>query len=80
MYEHHDFNGWEIEVRETSQFDLIGSEDDEASSVKVNSGCTLKLFENHQSINELASLTADISDFNDTTYQDKVSSVSCSCQ
>ena len=79
MYEHNNFNGWEIEVRETSQFDLIGSEDNEASSVKVNSGCTLNLFDNHQSISNLASLTADISDFDNTSYNDKVSSVSCSC-
>ena len=72
------FNGWEKVVGKTSQLDLSGNENDQASSVRVNSGCTLKLFRHHKNIGLLDSLTADVPSL--SAYDDQVSSLSCTCQ
>ena len=76
VYEHDDFNGWEIAVGETTQLDLTGNEEDELTSVRVRPGCTLNLFENLYNEGLLGSLTSDVSLVN---YNDKVSSLSCTC-
>ena len=76
-YQHSDFNGWEKVVGETSQLDLTGNENDQASSVRVRPSCTLTLFEDHNNVGLLDSLTADVSLL---SYNDQVSSVSCTCQ
>ena len=64
-------------VGETSQLDLTGNENDQASSVRVRPSCTLTLFEDHNNVGLLDSLTADVSLL---SYNDQVSSVSCTCQ
>ena len=65
-------------IQETSMLDLTGNENNEASSVRVHPGCTLKLFNEHNNVGLLDSLTADV-DFL-STYNDQVSSLSCTCQ
>ena len=77
-YEHIDFNGLEKVVGEISQFDLTGYENDEASSVRVNPGCTLKLYKDNNNVGLLYSLTADVLFL--SAYNDQVSSLSCTCQ
>ena len=64
-------------VGETSQLDLTENENDQASSVRVRPSCTLKLFNYHDNVGLLNSLTADVSLL---SYNDQVSSVSCTCQ
>ena len=64
-------------VGETSQLDLTGNENDQASSVRVRPSCTLKLFEDYNNVGLLDSLTADVSLL---SYNDQVSSVSCTCR
>ena len=64
-------------VGETSQLDLTGNENDETSSVRVRPSCTLTLFEDYNNVGLLGSLTADVSLL---SYNDQVSSVSCTCQ
>ena len=76
-YEHSNFNGWEKVIGETSQLDLTGNENNQASSVRVRPSCTLSLFEDHDNVGLLDSLTADVSLL---SYDDQVSSVSCTCQ
>ena len=63
-------------VGETSQLDLT-NENDQTSSVKVRPGCTLTLFEYINSVGQLDSLTTDVSLL---SHNDKVSSLSCTCQ
>ena len=65
-------------VGEISQFDLTGYENDQATSVRVNPGCTLKLFKDHNNVGLLYSLTADVLFL--SAYNDQVSSLSCTCQ
>ena len=77
-YEHTDFNGWEKVVGEISQFDLTGNENNQATSVRVKPGCTLKLFKDHKNVGLLYSLTADVLFL--SAYNDQVSSLSCTCQ
>ena len=72
------YGGWEKVIQETSMLDLTGNENNEASSVRVYPGCTLKLFNEHNNVGLLDSLTADV-DFL-STYNDQVSSLSCTCQ
>ena len=72
------YNGWERVVGEISQFDLTGNENDQASSVKVKPGCTLKLFKDHNNVGLLYSLTADVTFL--SAHNDQVSSLSCTCQ
>ena len=70
--------GWEKVVGEISQFDLTGNKNDQASSVKVKPGCTLKLFKDHDNVGLLYSLTADVPFL--SAHNDQVSSLSCTCQ
>ena len=72
------FNGWEKVVGKTSQLDLSGNENDQASSVRVRPGCTLKLFRDPNNVGLLYSLTTDFDFLSD--YNDQVSSFSCTCQ
>ena len=76
IYEHDDFNGWEKVVGETSQLNLEGNEDDQLTSVRVRPKCTLDLFDNWNNDGLLGSLTSNVSLVN---YNDKVSSLSCTC-
>ena len=76
IYEHDDFNGWEKVVGETSQLNLDGNEDDQLTSVRIRPGCTLDLFDNWNNDGFLGSLTSNVSLVN---YNDKVSSLSCTC-
>ena len=76
IYEHDDFNGWEKVVGETSQLNLDGNEDDQLTSVRIRPGCTLDLFDNWNNFGLLGSLTSNVSLVN---YNDKVSSLSCTC-
>ena len=64
-------------IQETSMLDLTGNENNEVSSVRVHPGCTLYLFDEHNNVGYLDSLTADVSFL---TYNDQVSSLSCGCQ
>ena len=51
---------------------------EETSSVRVRPGCTLKLYKDYYNIGLLDSLTTDNSFL--SKYNDKVSSLSCTCQ
>ena len=64
-------------VGETNQLDLIGNENDQASSVRVRPSCTLKLYKHSNNVGLLDSLTSDVSVL---SYNDQVSSVSCTCR
>ena len=64
-------------VGETSQLDLTGNENDQASSVKVKPSCTLTLFDDYYNVGMLDSLTTDVSLL---SHNDQVSSLSCTCQ
>ena len=55
----------------------LKNENDQTSSVKVRPGCTLTLFEHHNKVGLLYSLTTDVSLL---SHNDKVSSLSCTCQ
>ena len=76
-YQFFDFNGWELVVGETSHFDLNGKYNDDVMSVRVNSGCTLRLYENFNTHALLYSLTAD--DPSLSPYHHHVSSLFCTC-
>ena len=65
-------------IQETSMLDLTGYLDNQLSSVRVHPGCTLKLFNEHNNVGLLDSLTTDVSFLED--YNDQVSSLSCTCQ
>ena len=58
--------------------DLTGNENNEASSVRIHPGYTLKLFKEHNNVGLLDSLTADVWFL--SAYNDQVSSLSCTCQ
>ena len=73
-----DYGGWEKVIPETSMLDLTGNENNEASSVRVYPGCTLKLFNEHNNVGLLDSLIADVSYL--SAYNDQVSSLSCTCR
>ena len=64
-------------IGETSQLDLTGKENDQASSVRVRPSCTLKIFNYHDNVGLLQSITADVDLL---YYNDQVSSLSCTCQ
>ena len=66
-------------VGETSQLDLMGNENNHASSARVRPGCTLKLFENYNNDVLLDTLTADVSLLSNGV-NDEASSLSCTCQ
>ena len=65
-------------IQETSMLDLTGNENNDVSSVRVHPGCTLTLFNEHNNVGLLDSLTAD--DSFRSTYHGQVSSLSCACQ
>ena len=64
-------------IQETNMLNLTGNENNEVSSVRVNPGCTLKLFDEHNNVGLLENHTADASFL--SAYNDRVSSLSCSC-
>ena len=64
-------------VGETSQLDLTGIENDQASSVKVKPSCTLTLFQDNNNVGLVGSFTTDVSLL---SHNDQVSSLSCTCQ
>ena len=70
--------GWEKVIQETSMLDLIGNKNNDVSSVRVHPGCTLKLFNEHNNVGLLDSLTANVTFL--SAYNDRVSSLSCTCQ
>ena len=72
------YSGWEKVIQETSMLDLTGIENNAVSSVRVHPGCTLKLFNEHNNVALLDSLTDDVG-FLDA-YNDQASSLSCTCQ
>ena len=65
-------------IQETSMLDLIGNKNNDVSSVRVHPGCTLKLFNEHNNVGLLDSLTANVTFTK--AYNDQVSSLSCTCQ
>ena len=85
LYEHGAGNkfvsGWEKIVGQGIT-NLIGTKyDDKASSVKVNSGCTLLLYEDKDSSEPVATLTEDLNFKNNGpgNYNDAISFVDCTC-
>ena len=78
LYQIFDFIGWELVVGETGHLDLNGKYNDEVSSARVNSGCTLKLYRSFNTHIRLYTLTADAPSLN--AYDDQVSSLLCYCQ
>ena len=70
--------GWEKVIQETGMLNLIGNENNEVSSILVHPNCTLKLFNEHNNVGLLDSLTADVWFL--SAYNDQVSSLSCTCQ
>ena len=78
IYPHSYHDGWEQVIPETNMLDLIGNDNNVVSSVRVYPGCTLKLFNEHNNVGLLDSLTADVSFL--SAYNDQVSSLSCTCQ
>ena len=77
-YQIFDFIGWELVVGETFHLDLNGKYNDEVSSARVNSGCTLKLYTSFNTHGLLYSLTADAPSL--SANGDQVSSLICYCQ
>ena len=65
-------------IQETSMLDLIGNKNNDVSSVRVHPGCTLKLFNEHNNVGLLDSLTGNVTFL--SAYNDRVSSLSCTCQ
>ena len=65
-------------IQETNMLNLTGNENNEVSSVRVHPGCTLKLFDEHNNVELLGSLNADVSIL--SAYNDQVSSLLCTCQ
>ena len=78
IYRDSGYSGWEKVIQETSMLDLTGNENNQASSVRVYPGCTLKLFNEHNNGGLLYSLTAGVTFL--SAYNDQVSSLSCTCQ
>ena len=72
------YSGWEKVIQETNMLNLTGNENNEVSSVRVNPGCTLQLFDEHNNVGLLENHTADVSFL--SAYNDRVSSLSCTCQ
>jgi len=77
-YQGHNYGGWEIVVGETSQLDLTKHRNNDISSFRVNAGCTLRLFDYYKNIWLLGTWTNDVSSLQ--ANNDKVSSLSCTCQ
>ena len=75
-YEHHYDSGygWEEIINQGSK-NLIHN--DGLSSVRINTGCTLKLYKHNDYVELLDTLTTDV--HFTSAYNDQVSSVSCSC-
>ena len=77
IYEHDDFNGLEKVVGETTLLNMNTIQfDDQLTSVRVRPSCTLDLFDHWNNDGLLGSLTSNVSLVN---YNDKVSSLSCTC-
>ena len=67
-------------VGDTSQLNLPSDENNKISSIRVRHGCTIKLFNHHNYIELLDSLTIDKTSLVTSGHNDKVSSFSCACQ
>ena len=78
IFQHGYYGGWEKVIQETSMLDLTGNKNNEVSSVSVHPSCTLKLFNEHNNVGLLDSLTVDVRFL--SAYNDQVSSLSCTCQ
>ena len=73
-------------IAETSMLDLTGNENNDVTSVRVNPGCQLKLFDHHNNFELLDSFVANIDFSNENTnnaecsgFNDRASSLSCTC-
>ena len=76
LYEDSNFLGWEITIFEGAT-NLGLDHDDLVSSVKINSGCALTLYDHLYQNGFLDTLTTD--DTFIEAYNDQVSSVWCTC-
>ena len=66
-------------IGETNWIDLTNENgNDQTSSVRVRPGCTLKLYKEYYNVGLLDSLTTDNSFLR--SYDNEVSSLSCTCQ
>ena len=79
-YEHGNFKGWEKVAGETSQLNLPSDENNKISSIRVQHGCIIELFNHHNSVELLDTLPSPHDKTDLKTYNDKVSSLSCTCQ
>ena len=75
IYPNSNYGGWEQVITGTNMLEMIGNDNNVVSSVRVHPGCTLKLFNEHNNVGLLDSLTTDVS-----FYNDQVSSLSCTCK
>ena len=73
-------------IAETSMLDLTGNENNDVTSVRVNPGCQLKLFDDHNNFGLLDSFVANDDFCNENTnnaecrdINDRASSLSCTC-
>ena len=74
VYQNGNFEGWEETIFEGS---TNLAHNDDLSSVKINGGCTLKLYDYINLDGLLDTLTSD--NWFTSAYNDQVSSVSCTC-
>ena len=73
-------------IAETSRLDLTGNENNNVTSVRVNPGCQLKLFDHHNNFELLDSFAANVDFCDENTnnaecsgFNDRASSLSCTC-
>ena len=78
FYEHGNFRGAKLSIKETNQLNFPPNWNDKVSSVKVAKDCTLSIFGDYNIGGLLDTLTED--DVFLDEPNDKVSSVSCSCK
>ena len=78
VYEHENYKGDSHEIMETNHFDFPKNWNDKVSSVKVSDGCTLDLFKHYKKSVLLDTVVKNGNLFKG--YNDKVSSVTCTCQ
>jgi hypothetical protein len=78
LYEDINFGGASHKIGETNQFNFPSNWNDKVSSVKITQGCILYLFEHLGKVGLLSSVTEDKTFLGE--HNDKVSSVSCTCQ
>ena len=78
LYEHKDFKGESHEIKETNHLNFPKKWNNKVSSVKVSDGCTLDLFKYYKKSVLLDTVVKNGNLFKG--YNDKVSSVTCTCQ